>query len=154
TVVIGLALLGTCLVSAWIVNRLQTNMAQILSQNVTSLEAAQELEVNVRRLRFQCFRYLADPERARLDAALAEVASTNEEFRRALTRAKESAHTAEELRYLEQAEAGYREYRREFDRLRQQAVGPWRDFTRLADEAPIHLVIDPCEKFVEVNRAQ
>ena len=43
-VVIGLLLCVTCLVSAWYINRLQQNLANVHSQNVASLEAALELE--------------------------------------------------------------------------------------------------------------
>ena len=39
-VLIGLFLCGTCLVSAWYIHRLQTNMANVLSRNVASLQAA------------------------------------------------------------------------------------------------------------------
>src|SRR5437773_1518698 len=39
-IVIGLLLVGTCLVSAWSIDRLQTNLTQILSRNVAGAEAA------------------------------------------------------------------------------------------------------------------
>lgn len=65
-VVIGLLLLGACLVSVWYINRPQANLARILSQNVRSLEAAQDLEIRVRQLRFHCLVYLIEPTPARL----------------------------------------------------------------------------------------
>ena len=84
-VVLGLILLGTCLVSAWIVNRLQTNLSRILSENVTSLEAAQELETRVRILHLHCFRYLVDPDRASLDREMQEdMRSVDRAFRQSL----------------------------------------------------------------------
>jgi signal transduction histidine kinase len=154
-VVIGLALFGVCLVSAWIVNRLQTNMATILSQNVTSLEAAQELELTVRKLRFRCFRYLVDPNRVRDQPELeTDLREADRAFRSALRQARQSAHTPEEGECLTQVEQGYASYRREFERLRRAAVGPWADHRALADENPIHLVVQPCERFLVVNKAQ
>src|SRR5216683_1345161 len=61
TVVIGAVLFGACIASVWSINRLQGNLAQILSENVTSLEAAQELEIQLRQLRFHSFLHVIDP---------------------------------------------------------------------------------------------
>src|ERR1700736_5337654 len=63
---VGLLLLAVCLVSAWQINRLQANMSHLLQRNVASLAAAQELEIQLRRLRFHSFIYLLDPVPARL----------------------------------------------------------------------------------------
>src|SRR5258708_7617383 len=56
-VLIGLILLGASLASVWSINRLQRNLAGILTGNVASLEAAQELEIKLRQLRFHSFVY-------------------------------------------------------------------------------------------------
>ena len=40
--IVGAILLGTCLVSAWYINRLQANLSQVLSREVISLEAAKK----------------------------------------------------------------------------------------------------------------
>ena len=56
-VVIGL-LFRACLVGVFYVTRLQANMSDILSRNVASLQAAQELEIRVRQLRFHNLLYL------------------------------------------------------------------------------------------------
>src|SRR5437588_11013433 len=61
TVLIGTVLFGVCLASVWSINRLQANLASILSQNVASLEAAQELEIQLRQLRFHSFLLRFDP---------------------------------------------------------------------------------------------
>src|SRR5258708_1019372 len=52
SVIIGLFLFAACLVSIRYIHRLQTNLADILNQNVASLQAVQELEIQVRQLRF------------------------------------------------------------------------------------------------------
>ena len=64
--IVGAILLGTCLVSAWYINRLQANLSKVLSREVISLEAAQELVICVRQLRYHCFLYLTDPSKDRL----------------------------------------------------------------------------------------
>ena len=52
--IVGAILLGTCVVSAWYIHRLQSNLSKVLSREVISLEAAQELEICVRQLRYHC----------------------------------------------------------------------------------------------------
>jgi signal transduction histidine kinase len=152
-VLIGLVLFGTCLVSAWIVNRLQANMTRILSQNVTSLEAAHDVEVSVRRLRLQCFRYLVDPEKAVMDRQLrARIDEEHRLFGEALEAARRTANTPEEQECIREIEDGYGRYRREFERLRGQVAPPWRGYRELAEENPIHLVLRPCERFLQVNK--
>src|SRR5262249_30875731 len=112
-VVIGLLLFGTCLASAWYVNRLQANLASILSKNVASQESAQELEIQVRRFRFHPSLYLTDPTPQRRQ----RIEEDHELFDRALRRAYESANTPEESRCVQQIESGYRQYHAEIDQL-------------------------------------
>ena len=57
SVIIGLFLFAACLVSIRYIHHLQSNLAEILRQNVTSLQAVQELEIQVRQLRFHTFLY-------------------------------------------------------------------------------------------------
>src|SRR5437588_8376954 len=90
TIVIGLLLCGTCLVSAWYIHRLQANLANLVADDVHSLQAAQELEIRVRQLRFHCFLYLIDPKPQRL----APLAADNQHFEEALRAAEESARTS------------------------------------------------------------
>src|SRR3954451_23534568 len=58
---IGLLLVGACLVSAWSIHRLQTGLANILSDNVASIQAARDLENKVRQLRYHSLLYLLKP---------------------------------------------------------------------------------------------
>ena len=60
-VLISLALFAICLLGVRSINQLQANRAQILHQNVRSLQAAQELEIRLRQLRFHSFLYVMDP---------------------------------------------------------------------------------------------
>src|SRR6516164_9479206 len=109
TVGVGLLLLAVCLVSAWQINRLQTNLAHLRTRNVASLQAAQEMEIQLRRLRFNSFIYLADPApelKARID-------DSRRTFEAALARAREAAFTDEERGLLDRVEEGYHRYREE-----------------------------------------
>ncbi len=86
-VLLGVVLCGTCLVTAWYINRLESNLAKILSQNVASLQAAQELEIRVRQLRNHTFLYLIEPTPVRLEP----IETDQEHFESALQLARESA---------------------------------------------------------------
>ncbi|HEY7326097.1 MAG TPA: ATP-binding protein [Gemmataceae bacterium] len=152
-VVIGFLLFGTCVVSAWMVNHLQSNLANVLSDNVSSLEAAQDLETSVRRLHLYCYRFLVDPDRALVDQEVpAAIKHYKEDFQVALERAERSATTQAEQDCVQQIRQGYQRYQKAFERLRAEASMPRWDYRTLADEVPIQFVIDPCERFVDLNK--
>jgi two-component system, NtrC family, sensor histidine kinase HydH len=148
--ILGSALFLACLVSGWMVNQLQLNRSRILSQNVTSLEAAHEVEDNLRKLRFLCFLYLVDPSHAQLE----EINQVNEDFRQSLENAREAGKTPEEQVYLREIQEGYDRYQQEFERLRAGVVrsGPRRDFRQLADDNPIRHVVEPCDQWMQINK--
>lgn len=152
-VVIGFLLFATCVVSAWMANHLQANLSAILSENVTSLDAAQDLEASVRRLHFHCYRSLIDPDRAMVDREVpAAIEREKEAFEAALVQAERSSSTAEERECVQQIKEGYQRYQQAFERLRSEAATSRRDSRALADEAPVHLVIDPCERVMDLNK--
>src|SRR4051812_29326499 len=115
-VVIGFLLFGACLVSAWYINRLQTNIANIRSQNVASLRAAQQLEISLRQLRFHCFLYLLAPS----PAVLADIDQDNDRFGEWLARAHESCNSPEEDGYVRAIAAGFDDYQKAFLLLREE----------------------------------
>ena len=49
---IGLLLLTVCLVGAWFTERSHRELSKLLSREVASLQAAQELEIRVRQFRW------------------------------------------------------------------------------------------------------
>ncbi|GIW79373.1 MAG: hypothetical protein KatS3mg105_1180 [Gemmatales bacterium] len=149
-VVIGLLLFGACWLSAWYINRLQANMADILSQNVTSLHAAKQLEINLGQMRFYCLLYLLEPD----PALLIRIAEYEENFKDWLERAKQASNTPEEWRHIRAIEAGYERYRKEFRRRQKQVIsekGPLRDFRQLANANPVRYVVEPCQQLFAVN---
>jgi signal transduction histidine kinase len=148
-VVIGLLLFGTCLASAWYINRLQSNMARILADNVASLQAAQELEISVRQLRFHGFLYLIDqrPER------LGRIEEDHRNFERALLSARQASDRPEERMCVQEIETGYRQYHDELAQIVNQ-VGSGRrpaNLGQLADSHPILHVVAPCKKLLDHN---
>lgn len=148
---IGLLLFGACLASAWYISRLHSNLARILTENVTSLEAAQTLEIKLRQLRFHCFLYLIDPNPERLKL----INEDEDGFEEAMRRALQSARTAEEQRSLSAIRLGYQKYHDELATLRErvQQIGPFTDFKELADTHPVRHIVEPCQELVRINKA-
>jgi len=149
---LGLALFAVCLVAVWYVNRLERGMAHILSQNVTSLEAAQELEIRVRQLRSHCFLYLVEPTPERLEPIEAD----NQAFEEALRTARHSAMTAEERASVQAIDEGYHKYRDELAQLREDVKnkGPRTDFGKLSDNHPIRHLTAHCHELLRLNKAE
>jgi two-component system, NtrC family, sensor histidine kinase HydH len=148
-VLLAVALSAACLVTAWYVSRVQENLAAILAQNVASMQAAQQMEISVRQLRFHCFLSLIDPNSALAEDIQADQAS----FRTWLEQAEQTSFTAEEHDLVRTIREGYRRYQQEFAHLRDEVAhkGPRRDFRELADFHPIRHVVDPCRRYLRVN---
>jgi signal transduction histidine kinase len=148
-VLIGLLLCGACLVCAWYVNRLQTGLADILARNVASMQAAQELEISARQLRFHCFLYLIDPD----PTLLGDIQDDHQTFEQWLSRAERTAHTSSEHAQIKAIREGYDRYRAEFRRAKAEVArdGPKRNYHRLADANPIRHVTDPCRDYLRTN---
>lgn len=150
TIAIGLVLLAACLISAWYINRLQSNLANILQNHVASLRAAQEMEIRVRQLRFHCFQYLIGPN----DDLESLIADDEAQFESWLGTATALAQTRKEVEFVRQIKEGYDRYRREFDRLSSEVTpdNPRRDFQVIAEGNPVKHIVEPCRGFFEENQ--
>ena len=151
-VLIGVLLLGACLASVAYISRLQANLTDILSRNVASLQAAQELEIRVRQLRHHNLLYLMDPK----PDDLATIDTDQQQFKEALEVARGASNTDEERACVRAIEAGYQQYEQEQAGLRAAATPnrPAADYRKLIDTHPIRHVVDPCEDLVRVNKDQ
>src|SRR3954454_14736373 len=105
-VLIGLATVGGCVASLWSIHRLQANLNSILAGNVTSLDAASELKIKLRQLRFHTFLYVLDPTPARER----QIADAEQGFETALATAKHSSRP-EDAGLVTEIEGGYRQDR-------------------------------------------
>ncbi len=150
TVLIGLVLLVACLASAWYIDRLQTNLSRILSRNVASLQAAQELEIRLRQLRFHCFVYLVDPTSKRLEP----IEEDHRHFEQALAMARQSAHSPEERTYVAEIQTGYQRYREELEQLQMDVAHgvPLPSLAELADKHPVRHIVEPCRELFRINK--
>ena len=145
-VLIGLVLIGACFAGVWYIQRLQSNMTGVLMQNTRSLQAALQLEIRVRQLRYHSLVYLDEP----TEQALEPVETDQLNFEEALKVVRQTATSEDQKACVQAIERDYQQYHDELAQRRAQAVagkphGP-------ADHQPLRLVVVPCEELVRLNR--
>jgi signal transduction histidine kinase len=146
---ISVLLLGTSAVGIWSLNRLQINRGQMVAKGVQSLEAAQELELWLRLLRFHSLLYMMDPTEDRR----APIEEDHREFEAALGVARRTALLPEEVELIGQIEEGYRLYRAELDRARPfSSQASLSEVLRWADEHPVRHLVTPSQELLNINR--
>src|ERR1019366_8184437 len=119
SVIIGLFLFAACLISIRYIHRLQTNLADILNQNVSSLQAVQELEIQVRQLRFHTVLHLLNPQPDRL----LRIKDDQAKFEVALEKVRDASTTDEEKNLVRRIEKTYQQYKKDQDQLVEEAHG-------------------------------
>ena len=102
-VLISLLLFAVCLVSAWHANRLQSNLSEVLARDVKSMQAAYQLEIHMRKVRFRHFLYLMEPN-PDLKEKIIEAETGFEEWQK---RAQQVAQTPAEQEALHHVQAAY-----------------------------------------------
>ena len=152
-VMIGVLLLVVCLVSVGYISRLQTNLTNILSQNVASLQAAQELEIRVRQLRHHNLLFLMAP---KPDDDLKTIRTDEQRFQEALEVARQASNTDKERDCVQDIDDGYKQYKKDLALQRADAT-PNRtpaELRLLVDSHPIGLIVEPSEALVNANKEQ
>jgi len=155
TVVVGLLLFAVCLVSAWSVNHLQSRLSYVLASNVASMEAAQELEINLRKLRFHCYLYLIGPKQGKAYTdLLGKLSEDDREFRLALEEAERCAMAPQEVEYVSQIRTAYQHYQEQFQVLSHRPSPQQADYEEFAGLNPIRPIVEPCERYFNFNKEQ
>lgn len=147
---IGLLLLAACIGGAYSSYRLQRNLDTIRNESIVNLQAAEELEIHVRQLRFHSFRYLIDPSGENAKT----IADDRDHFHALLISARRSSRTPEELHDLDLIETGFRKYEREMEQLGREAVQNKHalDFRTLDQAHPIRFIVDPCHDLLRISQ--
>jgi len=150
TVLIGLILFVACLVSAWLISRQQRDLAKIMSREVIRLQAAQELKIRVRQLRFHTFLNLIDPKHARQEP----ITKADESFGEALDRMQRVARTKTDEAYIQAIRDGYRKYKAELAHMDMDLMrlGKDPDYHQLSDLHPVRYVVDPCQDLLTATK--
>ena len=148
-ILIGGVTVGVCLASLWSISRLQANLNSILVENVASLEAAADLEVKLRHLRFHTFLYVMDPTPARART----IGDAEAGFEAALAAARRSARP-DDVELVAAIEVGYRRYRSDRPGPADLAETAWsrRAYLDWADAHPVQPLLDQCQELMDRNR--
>jgi two-component system sensor histidine kinase HydH len=149
-VLIGLILFGACVAGAIYIKRLQKNLANVVTQNVASLQAAQELEISIRQLRFHNLLYLIKPAPDRLE----RIEQDQQLILAALAEARAASVTDEEQACIREIDSGCAQYQMELASLR---ANPEPRMTPTEAELvnaahPIHGLTDQCEQLLRLNQ--
>jgi signal transduction histidine kinase len=148
-VAIGVVLFAACLFSMRYIHRLQTSLADVLAENVTSLRAAQELEIRVRQLRFHSLLFLTDPR----DKRRAPIEEDQRGFEQALEEVRAVAREPEELALLEEIERAYHKYQKDLQPRPDDIQGKTpADLAKFAEAHPIREVVAPCQELLRLNK--
>src|SRR5581483_519767 len=104
--VLGGFVLAASMAGAWYVDRLQSNRVKILLQDVASMHTAQDLEVELRQLRYHAMLYLLKPAPERLE----KVQEDHGKVLESLRQAQDLADTQSEHAFLRSIESSYQRY--------------------------------------------
>jgi signal transduction histidine kinase len=151
-VAVGLVLMIACFAGVSYISRIQRNLAEILADNVTSLQTAQELELAVRQLRFHNLLYLMDPAPERLGPIEAD----QKRFESALAVARQSLSSHEEETVVQAIAHGYERYQTEQAQLRSGITTgkPVKALQTLIDSHPVRSVVDPCQELLRISKVR
>ena len=149
SVLFGLVLFAACLLSIRYIHRLQANLADILAENVVRLQNVQDLEIQVRQLRFHMFLYMLDPQPERMT----RVVEDEKAFETAFEATRKTTTEEQEQKLLKEIESTYRNYKGEQERLILESEGrPIPEVYKIADRHPVRLVVVPCQELLRINR--
>jgi two-component system sensor histidine kinase HydH len=148
-VALGGLLAVACLASTWYINRLQADLARAIHYDAAGMEAAVELQVQLRHLRVHSLVLVAEPSddrRAVVRADLARVDAALTDLRKAVT-------NPDDIRLLGVIERDYAVYK---DRLGLDhlppSTGPMADVARWSDQHHMADLISPCRKLANQQR--
>jgi two-component system sensor histidine kinase HydH len=148
--IVGLLLFGASLASVWSIHRLQSNLASIMADNVTSLEAAQDLVINFRSLRFHMLLQLMEP-RPFFQELIEE---DHELIEHTIQIARASANLDRERELVDLIETRYDEYRKVLDKTQapMKASDP-REYVKWVEEHRVRPLAEPCFDLVALNKS-
>ncbi len=147
--VVSVLLLIIAVGSAWYIRNMQESVATMLTDNVTSMRAAQDLELSVRDLRNQGVRYLitADPQ------ALEPIPRLRKRTMAALDHAESLANTPAEQALMQRTRTGLQTFFTEYDRMT-EGHPDRADYSKtlsLVDTVLAKEVIEPTREYLRLN---
>ncbi len=149
-IVLGGLLALACLASTWYINRLQSDMARAVRQDVVRLEAAERLQILLRQLRLHSLLATADPTEKRIQL----VDEDHQLLTAALTMAHRESDFRDDLELLDTIERNYHTYD---VRLVTDTVPTGKNLSavelvRWSDAHPVKDLLGTCRELAERQR--
>jgi len=142
-----LLFLGT--VTAWYVHRLQKNAADTIALNVSSIRAAEELEIGVREIRTHLNQFLLTGDREHLAAVPVQRQQTDQWLEEAVR----LATTRREQELMSSVQQGYQRFLAEFDQLvaREVAASARAELLELVGAVLTDDILKPAHEYLDLN---
>ena len=150
-VALGGLLAAACLASIWYINRLQADLGVSLAANAESSQAAQELQIRLRQVRFHSVVYAAEPSAERRAELLAAIGTVE-----AALDAARAACAGEDRPLLDVIEHDYRVYAASLPTGRQPAppIRTLGELVRWSDERHVAGLLVPCRELADRQDAR
>lgn len=149
-VLLGGLLAAACLASTWYINRLQADLARAVRHDASRMEAADELQVQLRHLRFHTLAYAADPSAARRALVHDDIAQSD-----AAVAAIRRDITADDEGLLVVIERDFAEYKRDLGPGGlPPPAGDLAVLVRWSDAHPMRELLNSCRDLSDRQRAR
>jgi signal transduction histidine kinase len=150
--VVSLLLLGVGVGAAWYVEQMQRRVSETLLVNVSSMRAAEEVEILIREVRTQFDHFLITGERKSLQPNPTFRAETD----RWLTVAERRSVTDHERELTARARRGYQRFLAELDQIPKEPTndGLKVRVRRLIDEVLVREILEPIHTYLDFNEEE
>jgi two-component system, NtrC family, sensor histidine kinase HydH len=139
---------GLGVVAAWYVSNLQHNSSEIVTNYMASVRAAYELEISVREVRRQFFRYLHYGDRKYLEP----VPRMKERMHDWLVEAERVSYTPFEQEQMREVRTGYEHFWANYDQFtRELPEGPNDELRQQIDRALTKEILEPAQNYQKFN---
>lgn len=148
-IALGGLLAAACLASTWYINRLQADLARAVRHDAVGMEAAVDLQVQLRHLRVHSLVLVADPSDARWEVVRGDLVRVEA----ALAAIRQNVATPDDAQLAETIEQDYARYRRRLglDRL-PPPTGPMGEVARWSDDHHMAELLLPCRELADQQR--
>lgn len=147
-VALGALVAVACLVCSWYINRLQADLARAVRQDAVAMEAAVDLQVQLRHLRVHSLVLVADPNDARREVVRADLGRVDA----ALAAINQTATTSADARLADRITHDYLRYRDDLGLERLPPAGPMSDLARWSDSHHMSALLVPCRELADLQQ--
>ncbi len=148
---LGFLLAAACLTGVWYINKLETDLGHAVQHDAKRLQAAEEMQIWLRQLRFHSVLYMAQ----RIDARRAKVLADEAGFEAALAEFRKGADLEEDTDLADTIARDYSGYQATLEPLNAEAPAVFGEkLLNWADEHSVRQLTAPCRELASRQRAR